>query len=78
MVIAQDLATDPLHHRPVPLDQRREGRFLPTAHEPVEQLPVAEADNGADLEKRPQLMTYAGVMSTGHESGSRFRLDCRM
>jgi hypothetical protein len=78
VVIAQDLATHPLHHRPVPLDQRREGGFLPTAHEPVEQLPIAEANNRADLEKRPQVMTCAGVMSTGHESGSRFRLDFRM
>jgi hypothetical protein len=37
----------------VPLDQRREGRFITAFHKPVQQLPVSEADDCADLEKHP-------------------------
>jgi hypothetical protein len=74
VVVAQYLAAHPLHHRTVPLDQRREGCFLTMGHEPVEQLPIGEANNRADLEKRLKVTTCTGVMSIGHESGSRFGL----
>ncbi len=53
VVVVQDLMADPLYHRPMPLDQGREGRFSAPGHEQVEQLPVGEAGNRADLEKHP-------------------------
>jgi len=74
VVVAQDLMADPLYHRPVPLDQRREGRFIATGYEHIEQLPVGEAGNRADLEKHPKVTTD-GAMSIGHGFGSPFRLD---
>jgi hypothetical protein len=54
----------------VPVDQRREGGFVPTGNEPFKQLPIAEASNRADREKRPQVMIDAGVMRPGYASGS--------
>ena len=70
MVVAQHLAADPLHHRPVPLDQRREGGFVSMVREPFKQLPVAEPNNRASVEKHPQVAICRGLMSIGHASGS--------
>ena len=78
VVVAQHLVADPLHHRPVPLDQRRERRFVSTGHEHVEQLPVGETGNRADLEQHSKVSICNGVMSIGHRSGSPFRLDFPM
>ena len=44
--VAQDLAADPQDHRPVAIDQGREGGLgglVPTLNEPVEQLAVGES-----------------------------------
>ena len=75
VVVTQNLPADPLHHRPVPLDERREGRFVATGREQVKQLPVALANNRAGIEKHPQVAIRRGLMSIGHASGSLSRLD---
>jgi len=78
VVVAQHIATHPLHHRPMPLDQRRESRFVATRHEQVEQLLVGKPNNRADFEKHPKVTMCTSVMSIGHWSGSPFLLDFPM
>jgi hypothetical protein len=72
--VAQDILADSLHHRTVPFDQGGKGRFIPAAHEELEQLPIALAGNGTDVKEDPKLATRRGVMNIGHGSGSTIRL----
>jgi hypothetical protein len=78
MMIAQHLVAHSLHHRPVPLDQRSEGRFITTSCEPVKQFSIGEAGNRASLEKHAKMAVRNRMMSIGHGSGSLFHLDFRI
>ena len=43
VIVAQDVTADPQDHRPVPIDERREGRLIAALDEPLEQLSVAQS-----------------------------------
>ena len=73
MFVAQDLAADPQDHRPVAIDQgfkRGLGGFVPTRHEPIEQLAVSEPPG------RPRLKQGFDLLEKFHRStdGSRISL----
>ena len=70
VLVAQDRAADAEDHRPVPLDQGREGRpgrLVPvpvpvrTAGEPAQQLAVGQPARRARVEERPDVLEYSSA-----------------
>ena len=60
--VAQELAADAQHHRPVPAHQGGEGglagRLAPAGGEPLQELPVGEPGHRAALEERLERPGY--------------------
>ena len=67
--IAQDVAADPQHHRPVPGDQgleRRLGRALTRAGEPLDQVPIRRARSWTRHRTDAHVTLQRCGRSTGH------------
>ena len=67
--VRQHAAADPQHHRPVPLDQDREGQLgglAPVGREPLQELAVGQLADGADVEQRPELPPDRPILPDAH------------
>ena len=63
---AEDRAADAQYHRPVPLDQGREGRFIPPREEPIQELAVGETGHRPLDEQAVDLSQRAADRRTRH------------
>ena len=68
--VVEPSSADGQDHRPVPGDQLLEGRFVPAADEPIEQLALIQAGEGAAGEQGAELGHEGPRSQHGHPSRS--------
>ena len=67
--VGQDAPADAQDHRPVPLDQGREGqlgRLAPAGREPLQELPVRQLPDGSDVHQRADLAQDRAILPSRH------------
>ena len=68
--VGQDAPADAQDHRPMPLDQDREGqlgRLAPIGREPLQELPVGQLADRPDVEERAELPEDSPILSDRHD-----------
>jgi hypothetical protein len=69
MVVADQGPAGPEDRRPVPIDERRDRRLVPTPRIPLDQFPVRLPDRRGAREERPEGLNHAGVEFDRQGSG---------